>query len=115
MSPRCPRRHRPGWPGCCWPSRRVSHVEDIATDAGAALAAGLTSMPKATALTTYSYRLDHARQAKFLAALDKATQNNEVLAFADHWRTVSGADPKLLIFDSKVTTKAQLAQLGDRA
>ena len=40
--------------------------------------------------------------------MSKATQNNEVLAFADHWRTVTGTDPALLIFDSKVTTQAQL-------
>jgi transposase len=161
-------------------TRRVSHVEELATDPGAALFAGLTSLPKATALTTYSYRLEHARQAAFLAALDKAslkaglgagdavnldfhavmhwgqdpalekhyvpsrsqrtrsvltffaedaeshtllyanadltkaTQNNEVLAFADHWHTVTGHDPKLLIFDSKVTTQRRLGELTDR-
>ena len=54
-------------------TRRVSHVEELATDPGAALFAGLTSLPKATALTTYSYRLQHAKQAEFLTALDKAT------------------------------------------
>jgi hypothetical protein len=37
-----------------------------------------------------------------------------VLAFADHWRETSGSDPKLLIFDSKVTTQTQLTQLDDR-
>ncbi len=161
-------------------TRRVSHVEELATDPGAALFAGLTSLPKATALTTYSYRLSHAKQAAFLSALDKATltaglatgdainldfhavmhwgqdpalekhyvpsrsqrtrsvltffaedaeshtllyanadlakatQNNEVLSFADHWHTVTGHDPNLLIFDSKVTTQAQLAELTDR-
>jgi transposase len=161
-------------------TRRVSHVEELATDPGAALFAGLTSLPKATALTTYSYRLEHAKQAAFLSALDKATlkaglatgdainldfhavmhwgqdpalekhyvpsrsqrtrsvltffaedadshtllyanadlakatQNNEVLSFADHWHTVTGHDPNLLIFDSKVTTQAQLAELTDR-
>ena len=161
-------------------TRRVSHVEELATDPGAALFAGLTSLPKATALSTYSYRLDHAKQAAFLAALDKAslnaglgtgdavnldfhavmhwghdpalekhyvpsrsqrtrsvltffaedadshtllyanadlakaTQNNEVLSFADHWHTVTGHDPKLLIFDSKVTTQHQLAELTER-
>jgi len=161
-------------------TRRVSHVEELATDPGAALFAGLTSLPKATALTTYSYRLEHAKQAAFLSALDKATltaglatgdainldfhavmhwgqdpalekhyvpsrsqrtrsvltffaedaeshtllyanadlakatQNNEVLCFADHWHTVTGHDPKLLIFDSKVTTQHQLAELTDR-
>ena len=161
-------------------TRRVSHVEELATDPGAALFAGLTSLPKATALTTYSYRLQHAKQAEFLTALDKATliaglatgdavnldfhavmawgtdvalekhyvpsrsgrtrsvltffaedadshtllyanadlakatQNNEVLAFADHWHRAGGHDPKLLIMDSKVTTQTQLGQLTDR-
>jgi hypothetical protein len=37
-------------------TRRVSHVYDIAADPGAGLLAGLTALPKATALTTYSYR-----------------------------------------------------------
>ncbi|HZW45880.1 MAG TPA: hypothetical protein VFF32_16135 [Dermatophilaceae bacterium] len=161
-------------------TRRVSHVEELATDPGAALFAGLTSLPKATALTTYSYRLEHARQAAFLSALDKATlttglatgdavnldfhavmhwgtdvalekhyvpsrsqrtrsvltffaedadshtllyanadlakatQAGEVLAFADHWATVTGHDPKLLVMDSKVTTQTQLGELTDR-
>ncbi len=161
-------------------TRRVSHVEELATDPAAALFAGLSSLPKATALSTYSYRLDHAKQAALLAALDKATikaglatgealnldfhavmhwgndialekhyvprrsqrtrsvltffaedaeshtllyanadlskatANNEVLAFADHWHTVTGHDPKLLIFDSKVTTQTQLAELTAR-
>jgi transposase len=161
-------------------TRRVSHVEDIADDPGAALFAGLTSLPKATALTSYSYRLAHDKQRAFLAALDqatladglaegealnldfhavmhwgadaalekhyvprrsqrtrsvltffaedaathnllyanadltKATQNNEILAFADHWKSVTGADPKRLIFDSRVTTQTQLGQLTDR-
>ena len=53
-------------------TRLVSHVCDIAADPGAALLAGLTALPKATALTTYSYRLEHSGQAAFLAALDKA-------------------------------------------
>jgi hypothetical protein len=161
-------------------TRRVSHVEDLAADPGAALFAGLTALPKTTALTSYSYRLQHSKQAAFLTALDKATintglatgdavnldfhavmhwgqdpalekhyvpsrsqrtrsvltffaedadshtllyanadlfkatQNNEVLAFADHWATVTGHDPKLLIMDSKVTTQHQLGELTDR-
>lgn len=161
-------------------TRRVSHVEDLAADPGAALFAGLTALPKTTALTSYSYRLQHAKQAAFLSALDKATlkaglatgdavnldfhavmhwgqdpalekhyvpsrsqrtrsvltffaedadshtllyanadlfkatQNNEVLAFADHWHKVTGHDPKLLIMDSKVTTQRQLGELTER-
>src|SRR5205823_7782865 len=129
---------------------------------------------------SYSYRLDHARQVAFLAALDKASLaarltdgdalnldfhavmhwgedaalekhyvprrsqrtrsvltffaedaatrtlvyanadlskascNREVIAFADHWKTVTGHDPALLIFDSKLTTQAVLAELNDR-
>jgi hypothetical protein len=55
-------------------TRRVSHVCDIAADPGAALFAGLTALPKATALSTYSYRLQHSRQAAFLTALDKAAR-----------------------------------------
>ena len=50
--------------------RRVSHVDDLAADPAAGLFAGLVALPKATALTTYSYRLSHERQRRFLAALD---------------------------------------------
>jgi hypothetical protein len=52
--------------------RRVSHVDDLAADPAAGLFAGLVALPKATALTTYSYRLSHERQRRFLAALDRA-------------------------------------------
>ncbi|MCA1682255.1 MAG: hypothetical protein LC700_03900, partial [Actinobacteria bacterium] len=51
-------------------TRRVSHVDDLAADPAAGLFAGLAALPKATALTTYSYRLSHERQRRFLAALD---------------------------------------------
>jgi len=161
-------------------TRRVSHVADLAADPGAALFAGLTALPKTTALTSYSYRLQHAKQRRFLTALDqaavaaglatgevlnldfhaimhwgqdaalekhyvpsrsqrtrsvltffaedatshallyanadlaKASQNNEILAFADHWHSVTGTDPALLVFDSKVTTQTQLWQLTER-
>ena len=48
------------------------------------------------------------------ADVAKASQNREVIAFADHWRQVTGHDPGLLIFDSKLTTQAVLAELDDR-
>jgi hypothetical protein len=160
--------------------RRVSHVEDLAADRAAGLFAGLTALPKATALTTYSYRLSHERQRRFLTALDaqmcaagladggdfdldfhavmhwgedaalekhyvprrsqrtrsvltffaqdagthnlvyanadvsKAAQAREVLAFCDHWREVSGADPTTLVLDQRVTTQDVLGELNER-
>ena len=163
-------------------TRRVSHVDDLLCDPAPALLAGLSVLPKKTALTDYSYRLSHDHQLRFLAALDKkmiskglatageaifdldfhavmhwghdpalekhyvptrsqrarsvltffaqdtgthnlvyanadltkATQNREVIAFCDHWKTVSGHDPAMLIMDQKVTTQPILAELDDR-
>ena len=48
------------------------------------------------------------------ADLTKATQNREAIAFCDHWKAVSGADPKMLIMDQKVTTQAVLGELDAR-
>ncbi len=152
----------------------------VAREIQARAEALLTALPKDTALTAYSCRLEHSRQAAFLAALDRASlaaglasgealnldfhavmhwgedaalerhyvpsrsqrtrsvltffaedagthtllyanadlsrasQNREVIAFADHWKAVTGANPSLLIFDSKLTTQAVLAELDDR-
>ena len=160
--------------------RRVSHVDDLAADPAAGLFAGLAALPKATALTTYSYRLSHERQRRFLAALDrrmldtglsdggdfdldfhavmhwgehaalekhyvprrsqrtrsvltffaqdasthnllyanadvsKAAQAREVLAFCDHWRQLSGAEPTTLVLDQRVTTHDVLGELDAR-
>jgi len=49
----------------------VSHVDDLLADPAPALLAGLSILPKKTALTDYSYRLSHDHQQRFLAALDK--------------------------------------------
>lgn len=82
-------------------TRRVSHVEDLACDAGAALLAGLSSLPKTTALTTYSYRLSHDRQRQFLAALDRAMVGAGLVEGADfdldfhaimHWGEDAGLE-----------------------
>ncbi|HEY1004936.1 MAG TPA: hypothetical protein VGD83_35410 [Streptosporangiaceae bacterium] len=48
------------------------------------------------------------------ADLTKATQNREVIAFCDHWKAVSGADPTMLIMDQKVTTQPILGELDAR-
>ena len=163
-------------------TRRVSHVDDLLTDPAPALLAGLSVLPKKSALTDYSYRLSHDHQQRFLAALDrqmigaglataeeaifdldfhavmhwghdpalekhyvptrsqrarsvltffaqdtgthnlvyanadltKASQNREVITFCDHWKQVSGADPKMLIMDQKVTTQPILGELDER-
>lgn len=164
-------------------TRRVSHVDDLLlSDPAAALFAGLSVLPKKSALTDYSYRTSHDHQRRFLAALDstmieaglatgseaifdldfhavmhwghdpalekhyvptrsqrarsvltffaqdsgthnlvyanaevsKASQAREVIAFCDHWNSVSGADPAMLIMDQKVTTQAVLAELDER-
>jgi len=163
-------------------TRRVSHVDDLLCDPAPALLAGLSILPKKTALTDYSYRLSHDHQRAFLAALDatmisaglatsdeaifdldfhavmhwgadpalekhyvptrsqrsrsvltffaqdtgphnlvyanadltKASQNREVIAFCDHWKHVSGSDPRMLIMDQRVTTQQILGELDDR-
>ena len=48
------------------------------------------------------------------ADLTKATQNREVIAFADHWKAASGTDPAMLVMDQKVTTHAVLGELDTR-
>lgn len=164
-------------------TRRVSHVDDLLlVDPAASLLAGLATLPKKSALTSYSYRTSHEHQRAFLAGLDtqliaaglataeqaifdldfhavmhwgedpalerhyvptrsqrarsvltffaqdsgthnlvyanadiaKATQNREAIAFCDHWKTVSGADPHMLVMDQKVSTHAVLGELHTR-
>jgi len=46
--------------------------------------------------------------------LAKATQAREVIAFCDHWKAVSGADPRMLVMDQKVTTQKVLGELDAR-
>jgi transposase len=48
------------------------------------------------------------------ADISKATQAREVIAFCDHWKAVSGSDPKMLVMDQKVTTQEVLGELGER-
>jgi transposase len=189
---------RAGYPGTrvipatCWllallalkltRTRRVSHVDDLLADPAAGLLAGLGTLPKKSALTSYSYRLSHDHQRAFLAALDqnmisaglatreqaifdldfhavlhwghdpvlerhyvpkrsqrarsvltffaqdsdthnlvyanadldKATQAREVIAFCDHWKAVSGADPHLLVMDQRLTNQQVLGELDAR-
>ena len=48
------------------------------------------------------------------ADVSKASQAREVIAFCDHWKAASGADPHMLIMDQKVTTQPVLAELDER-
>jgi transposase len=48
------------------------------------------------------------------ADVSKATQNREAIAFCDHWKAASGADPHMLVMDQKVTTHAVLSELNER-
>jgi hypothetical protein len=164
-------------------TRRASHVDDLLlADPAASMFAGLSTLPKKTALTDYSYRTSHDHQRAFLAALDakmidgglatgseaifdldfhavmhwgqdpalekhyvptrsqrarsvltffaqdtgthnlvyanadlaKATQAREAISFCDHWKSVSGTDPHMLVMDQKVTTQPVLAELDER-
>ena len=157
--------------------RRVSHVDDVCSDPALASFAGLESLPKASSLGSYSYRLKRSHDEALLASLaramtktgqtqgadfdldfhaimhfgddvalethyvprrsqrtesvlsffahdgqtrnlvyanaacTKADQASEVIAFARHWQHATGTAPELLVFDSKVTTGAGLAEL----
>jgi transposase len=157
--------------------RRVSHVDDVCSDPALASFAGLESLPKASCLGAYSYRLRRSHDEALLAGLarsmtrtgqsqgadfdldfhaimhfgddvalethyvprrsqrtesvlsffahdgqtrnlvyanaacTKADQAAQVIAFARHWQHATGHPPQLLVFDSKVTTGAGLAEL----
>lgn len=48
------------------------------------------------------------------AGVRKQDQNDEILAFVDFWKKRTGRLPQELIFDSKLTTYANLSRLNDR-
>jgi transposase len=165
----------------CARTPRASHAHALADDPGLALLMGLTALPKATHLTSYSYRVRRSSSERLLAAvvgrlrelglatgaegfnldfhtirhhgqdvplekhyvpqrsqrtravltffaqdhasqemvysnaeLTKAEQAREIIAFADYWQQVSGSDPGLLVFDSKLTTYKVLDELSAR-
>ena len=59
---------------------------------------------------------DHASTEMVYANADvtKAEQAREVIAFAEYWKRIAGADPGLLVFDSKLTTYPMLDELAAR-
>src|SRR5437899_481008 len=48
------------------------------------------------------------------ADLLAANQARAVIGFCDHWKEVSGSDPSLVVFDSKLTTQEILGELDAR-
>jgi hypothetical protein len=48
------------------------------------------------------------------ADVTKREAARQILVFADHWKTTTGTDPGLLVFDSKLTTHAVLEELSAR-
>jgi hypothetical protein len=165
----------------CSRTARLSHTDALADDDALGLLLGLTALPKATHLTSYSYRVRRSANQELLAGvtrrlrelglasgdegfnldfhairhhgadtplekhyvprrsqrtravltffaqdhastemvyanadLTKAEQAREVIAFADYWQQVSGQDPGLLVFDSKLTTYKVLSELTAR-
>ena len=83
-------------------TRRVSHVDDLLADPAAALLAGLAVLPKKSALTSYSYRLSHDHQQRFLAILDQrlisaglATASEAIFDLDFHAVMHWGRDPVL--------------------
>jgi len=165
----------------CARKPRVSHTHVLADDDALGLLLGLTALPKATHLTSYSYRVRRSSNEQLLAGLTrrlrelglatgeegfnldfhairhhgedtplekhyvprrshrtramltffardhastemvyanadltKAEQAREIIAFADYWQNVTGTDPGLLVFDSKLTTYKVLSELTER-
>jgi hypothetical protein len=168
----------------CARRARIHHINTLTDDAGLALVLGLTALPKATHLGSYSWRVrresnqrlltglvdglrrhglatgeagfncdfhairhhgdpdvgaplekhyvprrsqrtravltffaqDHASTEMVYANADitKAEQAREIIAFADYWRTATGADPGLLVFDSQLTNYGVLNELTRR-
>jgi hypothetical protein len=72
------------------------------------------SQPTRAVLTFFAQ--DHASTEMVYANADatKDGQAREVVAFADYWKAVSGAEPGLLVFDSKLTTYTVLEELATR-
>ena len=72
------------------------------------------SQRTASVLTFFAQDATSASLLYANADLLKANQGREVIAFCDHWKQVSGADPSLVVFDSKLTTHAVLGELNAR-
>jgi transposase len=65
-------------------------------------------------LTFFAQDARHATLCYANADLAKADQAHEIIRFCEFWQRSSGQKPRLLVFDSTLTTHAELAELDDR-
>ena len=66
-------------------------------------------------LTFFAQDARHATLCYSNADLAKADQAHEIIRFCEFWQRSSGQKPRLLVFDSTLTTHAELVELDDRA
>jgi hypothetical protein len=104
-----PRRGRPAAPISIWTSTRSHFGDDVALESH--------YVPRRSQRTeaVLSLFVQDSETRNLLyanAACTKADQAGQVIAFARHWQAATGHPPSLLVFDSKVTTGAGLAELN---
>jgi transposase len=66
-------------------------------------------------LTFFAQDAEHATLCYANTDLSKAEQSHEIIRFCEFWQTTTGQKPGLLVFDSTLTTHAELAELDERA
>jgi transposase len=65
-------------------------------------------------LTFFAQDGDTATLCYANADLSKAAQAHEIIRFCEFWQTATGHTPGLLVFDSTLTTHAELAELDEQ-
>ena len=65
-------------------------------------------------LTFFAQDSRHATLCYANTDINKADQAHEIINFCEFWQRSSGQTPRLLVFDSTLTTHAELAELDDR-
>jgi hypothetical protein len=71
------------------------------------------SQRTASVLTFFAHDATSRSVVYANADLLKATRNEEVLRFCEHWRQATDRYPSLVVLDSKVTSHAVLSRLND--
>ena len=65
-------------------------------------------------LTFFAQDSSHATLCYANTDINKADQAHEIINFSEFWQASSRQTPRLLVFDSTLTTHAELAELDDR-